>query len=455
MSLRARLVLVAAAAVAAAVVLASVLVYFLVRNELRSQVNRSLQAQVEQLGHLPSLVTPIGANQYALHVRGGPLGSPTFQLVDRTGGTYRPQVGFGPVQDTLPGVDRARKVAMGPNKDVYFETHIGGEHARILISQVAPGLAAEVAASLTDADRELARIRLWLVLVAVGGVGIASLAGFLVARAALAPVRELSDTAERVRKTRDLSQRINIGGSDELSRLAATFNGMLASLDEAAGQQRRLVQDASHELRTPLTSLRTNIELLATRDKDLPPEEREQLLHDVVEQLGEMTLLIGELTELARGEEHQPAREDVRLDLVTQEAIRRATRNHPDVPIVAQLDPTTVIGVSANLERAIGNLLDNAAKWSPAGEPVDVRLANGELTVRDHGPGIAPTDLPHVFERFYRATSARGLPGSGLGLAIVRQVAEAHGGTVTAEAAPDGGTLIRLRLAQPNLNGTS
>jgi two-component system sensor histidine kinase MprB len=193
--------------------------------------------------------------------------------------------------------------------------------------------------------------------------------------------------------------------------------------------------------------------LLATRGDELPPDEREQLLHDVVEQLGEMTLLIGELTELARGEDQDPAHEELRLDLVAQEAIRRTTRNHPDVPIVAELDPTTIVGVPANLERAIGNLLDNAAKWSPSGKPVIVRLANGELTVRDRGPGIADSDLPHIFERFYRATSARGMSGSGLGLAIVRQVAEAHGGTITAEPAPDGGTLMRLRLAGRNGDG--
>src|SRR5262249_49244568 len=194
--------------------------------------------------------------------------------------------------------------------------------------------------------------------VAIGGVGLSAIAGFLVARAALSPVRELSETAERVRATRDLTQRIHVEGNDELSRLAATFNGMLESLDEAARLQRQLVQDASHELRTPLTSMRTNIELLASRGDELPPEGRAQLLHDVVEQIGEMTVLIGELTELARGEAEEPANEEVRLDLVTQEAIRRTTRNHPEVPIVARLDPTTVVGVPASLERAIGNLLD-------------------------------------------------------------------------------------------------
>jgi two-component system sensor histidine kinase MprB len=228
---------------------------------------------------------------------------------------------------------------------------------------------------------------------------------------------------------------------------------MLESLDEAARRQRQLVQDASHELRTPLTSLRTNIEVLASPDGKLPPEEREQLLRDVVDQLGEMTVLITELTELARGEEQQVALEEVRLDLVAEEAIRRTARNHPDVPIESALEPSTIVGVPASLERAIANLLDNAAKWSPPGVAVDVALSGGELTVRDHGPGIADADLPHVFERFYRATSARSMSGSGLGLAIVRQVAESHGGTVTAEKAPGGGTLMRLTL--PSRNGPS
>ncbi len=258
-------------------------------------------------------------------------------------------------------------------------------------------------------------------------------------------MRKLSEAAERVRATRDLSQRIEVEGTDELAALAQTFNAMLQSLDEAARRQRQLVQDASHELRTPLTSLRTNIEVLATGEL-LPPAERAQLLHDVVEQLGEMTELIGELTELARGEEQAAPPEEVRLDLLTEDAIRRAARNHPDVPIEADLAPTSVVGQPASLERAITNLLDNAAKWSPSGAPVEVRLADGELTVRDHGPGIAEEDVPHVFERFYRATSARGMPGSGLGLAIVRQVAETHRGTIAVESAPGGGTLMRLRL---------
>jgi two-component system sensor histidine kinase MprB len=205
------------------------------------------------------------------------------------------------------------------------------------------------------------------------------------------------------------------------------------------------VADASHELRTPLTSLRTNIEVLA-RNEPLDPAEREHLLRDVGEQLLEMTALVAELVELARGDEKAADAEDVRLDLVAAEAIDRTKRNRPGVTFRPQLEESLVRGVPSTIERAVSNLLDNAAKWSPPGGEIDVVVHNGELAVRDHGPGIAAEDVPFVFDRFYRAPSARSMPGSGLGLAIVRQVAEAHGGTVSVEAPTDGGTCMRLTL---------
>jgi len=459
MSLRTRLVLVAAVAVAAAVALSSVFVYFLVRNDLRAQVDRNLEAQAERVEKSPFrwiLALPTGEpNVWRFNVRGLQFAEEGgyFHLVDSAGNRYEPDI-YTPV--VLPTTARAKEVAAGSEPSFFSDLTFDGHHVRVLARQVRPpvgdepGLAIEALVPLADTDKELAQIRLWLVVVSLGGVGLASLAGFLVARTALRPVRELSETAERVRTTRDLSQRIHVGRSDELGRLADTFNEMLESLDEAARRQQQLVQDASHELRTPLTSLRTNIEVLASPDHELPPGERAQLLDDVIAQLGEMTALVSELTELARGEELEEAPEELRLDLVTEEAIRRTTRNHPEVPIHAELSPATIVGTAASVERAIANLLDNAAKWSPAGEPVDVRLEHGQLTVRDHGPGIAQTDLPHIFDRFYRATSARSMPGSGLGLAIVRQVAEAHGGTIVAEPAPGGGTVMRLTLGSRN-----
>jgi two-component system sensor histidine kinase MprB len=422
-----------------------VIVFFLVRNELNTQINRNLHEQADrtrgaQYFPYAALVRP---GVFTFHPSGFEFGQQNqyFQFVDSTGRVYQPDT-YKSV--TLPTA-KARKVAAGTLPSFSSDAEVNGQHVRVFTEQLEQGLAVQALTPLASMDNELSKLKLWLLLVMVGGIALASGSGFLVARAALRPVRRLSDAAERVRTTRDLSERIDVEGKDELSNLASTFNAMLESLDEAAKRQQQLVQDASHELRTPLTSLRTNIEVLAKGDR-LPPGERDQLLADVVEQLGEMTALISELTELARGEEQSAALEDVRLDLVTEDAIRRTSRNHPDVPIDADLTPTSMIGMPASLERAIANLLDNAAKWSPAGSPVEVRLAGGELTVRDHGPGIAETDVPHIFERFYRATSARSMPGSGLGLAIVQQVASAHDGTITVEAAAGGGTLMRLRI---------
>jgi two-component system sensor histidine kinase MprB len=248
-----------------------------------------------------------------------------------------------------------------------------------------------------------------------------------------------------VTETGDLSERIDATGEDELSRLAGSFNRMLGALEESTKAQRQLVADASHELRTPLTSLRTNFEVLMS-DKELDPDERRKLLDDVVEQIGEMTTLIAELIEVARGDQLPSEREEVRLDLVAADAVERARRDRPGVTFNTELTESTVLGDPASLERAIGNVLDNAAKWSPSGGEVDVLVEDGTVTVRDYGPGIDDTDLPHVFDRFYRSSSARTMPGSGLGLAIVRQVAEAHGGGVVAERAEGGGTRITLRL---------
>jgi two-component system sensor histidine kinase MprB len=284
-----------------------------------------------------------------------------------------------------------------------------------------------------------------LLLIAAAGVVVAAGLGLLVARAALTPVKMLTETAERVTETRDLSERIDVSGRDELSRLATSFNTMLGALEESTRAQRQLVADASHELRTPLTSVRTNIEVLAS-DRVLPAGERSRLLSDVVEQLGEMTTLIAELIELARSEQQSAEPEDVRLDLLVADAVERARRNRPEVAYSTQLEESTVNGVPTTIERAVTNLLDNAAKWSPPGAEVEVLVRDGRLAVRDHGPGIPDEDLPYVFDRFYRARSARGMPGSGLGLAIVRQVADAHGGAVVAEHADGGGTRMVLDL---------
>jgi two-component system sensor histidine kinase MprB len=444
-SFRARIAIAAAAAVALAVVLASVLVFFVVRDQLRGQIDQTLEERAAKLAPHPLSEVKSAGGESFLFLRPG-FGEPnTFvQLVRENGTTLSSIEGV-----ELPAGTRAVALAAAgePGESYFSEATVADVHVRVLTFAFGPGYAVQVARPLTEVDDTLAQVRLYLLLIAGGGITLAALLGLVVSGAALAPVRKLTETAERVSETGDLSERIEVEGRDELSRLAASFNAMLAALEDSNRAQRQLVADASHELRTPLTSLRTNIEVLAS-DRALPAEERGRLLSDVVEQLGEMTTLIAELIELARAEEQTLQAEDVRLDLLAADAVERARRNRPGVVFTTSFEESVVHGVPGTIERAISNLLDNAAKWSPPGAAVEVAVREDRVTVRDHGPGIADEDLPYVFDRFYRARSARGMPGSGLGLAIVRQVAEAHGGHVVAKRAEGGGTRIVLRLGR-------
>jgi two-component system sensor histidine kinase MprB len=441
MSFRTRLALVAAAAVALAVVLASAVVYIVVRNQLRGTVDEALEDRAAEVARAPLRAFRLGADAFLAPgpALGGAQGY--IQLVDSRGDTVRP-----PEEVVeLPVSDQALDVARGEGDAFFDDARVAGVHVRVLTFPYGDDYAVQIARPLTEVDHSLGRIRIFLILIAAGGVAVATALGLAVSRAALAPVRRLTAATERVSETGDLSERIDARGQDELSRLAGSFNTMLGALEDSTRAQRQLVADASHELRTPLTSLRTNIEVLA-RKRRLPAGERERLLKDVVEQLGEMTTLIAELIELARAGRAPVDTEDIRLDLLAAEAVERAGRDRPEVKFTTNLGETVVHGDPTAIERAVANLLDNAAKWSPPGGKVEVGVRDGELTVRDHGPGIDEEDLPFVFDRFYRAPSARGMPGSGLGLAIVRQVAEAHGGTVTAERAEGGGTRITFVL---------
>jgi two-component system, OmpR family, sensor histidine kinase MprB len=437
-SFRARLTIAAAAAVAIAVVISSVVVYFVVRNELRAQVDDALIERADELSHIPPgnirqiFVTPKG-------LVGEAAGYP--QIVTDDGRRLRP-----PGETTaLPVGPEVLEVAAGEREKFLDDATVAGRHVRYVTVPYGPAFALQLARPLTEVDESLEQIRTILIIISLGGIGAAVALGLIVTRAALAPVRRLTETTEHVTETRDLSERIETNRRDELGRLADSFNTMLGALEESTRAQRQLVMDASHELRTPLTSLRTNIEVLAG-GKRLPTDERKRLMNDIVEQLGELTTLIGELMVLARGEQPPAEPEDVRLDLVAADTVARLRRNRPEVTFATDLEESVVHGVPATIERAVGNLLDNAAKWSPPGGEVEVGVRGGVLTVRDHGPGIDKDDLPYVFDRFYRADSARGMPGSGLGLAIVQQVAEAHGGDVVAERAEGGGTRVTLRL---------
>ena len=442
MSFRARLAVAAAAAVALAVVLASVTVYVVVRSELRGTLDSALRDRAAQVQHEPLRAFQAGDDAF---LEPGPQlgGAPGyFQVVSANGDTIR----LPNETVELPVTDAVREVANGQRGGYLSDADVAGLHVRVItVPYGSQGLAIQIARPLTEVDHSLSRIRTYLLIIAAIGIALAAALGLAVARTALAPVRRLTGATENVTKTGDLSERIDASGTDELSRLAASFNTMLAALEESTRAQQQLVGDASHELRTPLTSLRTNVEVLAG-GRELPPEERERLLRDVIEQLDEMTTLVAELSELARGELEPAEAEDVRLDLLAADAVERTRRNRPGVQFTTDFEESLVHGVPASIERAVANLLDNAAKWSPPEGEVEVTVKDGEVVVRDHGPGIDEADLPYVFDRFYRASSARGMPGSGLGLAIVRQVAESQGGEVRAERAEGGGTRMSLRL---------
>jgi two-component system, OmpR family, sensor histidine kinase MprB len=432
-SFRTRMTLSVAAAFAVAIVLAAGASYVAARNELVNQIDAGLKSQAESIAQLDP--------ERILGYRGGVFNS-YYQVVDAAGHTRLPP----DLRYLLPVSSRTRAVAAGKAAPFYSDAPVGGVSARIYTFHYASGIAIQVAGNVSEIHRALSRLRWILIIVGAGGIGVATLIALLVSRAVLQPVRRLTEATEHVALTRDLSGRMHESGRDELARLAASFNTMLEALDESLRAQRQLVADASHELRTPLTSLRTNIEVLARADP-LPVAEREKLLADVVEQLTEMSTLVSELVQLARGDTPTGETETVRLDEIVAGSVERARRNSPRVVFETKLHESMVEGVPAALERAIGNLLDNAAKWSPPGGKVEVAVLDHEVAVRDHGPGIDEADLPFVFDRFYRAPSARGMPGSGLGLAIVDQVAQSHGGEVIVERPHDGGTLMRLKLA--------
>ncbi len=464
MSFRRRLLLAGTAAVAIATLAALGTAFVVVRSELRGQVDNSLEQVAGRRGNdvmfvrrmLSAPGPTVGAGTGSTVAAAVPLIRQSLARSDQPlkGKTRYVQVVVGgdviapagaPPQ--LPADKQTLKLAKAGEGAFYKDVTLDGVHTRVFTQAIEPGIAIQAAQAVDDTDQAIGRLGLILAALGAGGVGLAGGLGLVVTRTATRPVRALSEAAEHVARTRDLSRRIEARGGDELSRLAETFNTMLGALERSMRSQRQLVSDASHELRTPLTSLRTNVELMASANGALPDEERARMLGDVACQLDELTGLVGDLVDLARDGEVEQQLEPVRLDMLVAEAVARAERLHPGREIRAELDETLVMGSPARLDRAVSNLLDNAEKWSPAGAPIEVRLAGGELTVRDHGPGFSGEDLPRVFDRFYRARSARGLPGSGLGLAIVRQVAEAHGGSVNAGNAAGGGAQLELKLA--------
>ncbi|WP_210649585.1 cell wall metabolism sensor histidine kinase WalK [Nocardioides sp. SYSU D00065] len=320
-----------------------------------------------------------------------------------------------------------------------------GERFRVATVHASSGQALILAQPLAPNDRTLEKLGGVLFVFGALGVLAALLAGWLVARNGLRPVRRLTSAVERIAVTEDLTP-LRVEGDDEVARLATAFNQMLLALGASRDRQRRLVADASHELRTPLTSLRTNLDLLrqAEGNSALPAQARLELLDDVRGQIEELSALVGDLVELARDEPMTHVVAEVDLADVVDRAVTRVRRRAHGIAFDVSTTPWTVLGDASSLERAVTNLLDNAAKWSPTDGTVTVRLADGVLTVDDEGTGVAEADRPHVFERFYRAEESRAMPGSGLGLAIVRQVIDRHGGRIEVSEAPSGGARFSM-----------
>jgi two-component system sensor histidine kinase MprB len=498
MTLRTRIAAVASLSVALVVLATALGLYLAVRSELRGEIDSALRARARDLVAFRGVIAAGGrtivptsptGGQGAKGLGGGPgafaaapgktlgggepggnalFGGPNLIRRGVFPGRVQPApfgaasgyVQFISPQGTLqvPGGQGSsprriaetaldRQIAVRGSGSSLTDRSVNGTRLRVLTLGVGPAGAVSIARPLTEVQKELRRLVLILVLMGAGGILLAALLGALIARTALAPIARFTKRTETLTGSLDLSQRLDVGGRDELARLAESFNGALDALERSVAAQRHLIADASHELRTPLASLRANIQVLGEAER-LPREEQENLRRDIVEELDQLTALVGDVVELARGAPAAGPPDDVRLDELVEGAVQSA-RRRSDLQFELELEPTVVSGQADRIGRAVSNLVDNARRWSPPGGIVEISLSDGMLTVRDHGPGFKEADLPFVFDRFYRADDARKLSGSGLGLAIVRQAAEACGGSVEARNAPEGGALLRVSFGAP------
>jgi two-component system, OmpR family, sensor histidine kinase MprB len=447
LSLRARIGILAALAVGLAVATTSVVAFLTVRMQLYERLDTNLLERAEA-----AVDSPLAEPDQLARIPAEVLGAADVRIASmQADGSARSALG----EVSAPPLGEAEiAVARGMLPRSIRTATLDGITYRVVAVPTGTGSALVLAQSTAATEKSLAQLGLVLFLVGVAGIAAAATGGVAIARAGLRPVERLTAAAERVAQTEELVPievpAAGSRGNDELARLAVSFNAMLVALARSRDRQQQLVADAGHELRTPLTSLRTNLDLLAQSlaagERGLPPAERDALLADVRAQVEELSGLVQDLVELARDDPPAAAAQPLDLVPVVERAVDRVRRRAPGLDFDTRVESWWVRGDATALDRAVTNLLDNAAKWSPAGGTVTVTLSGGVLRVADQGPGIAPADLPYVFERFYRASSARTLPGSGLGLAIVRQAVQRHGGTVTAEPAPGGGTLVTLWL---------
>ena len=442
MSLRSRIALIASSAVAIAVLGIAVTVYLTAQDRLVGEVDRSLTDRL----------TPGRAfGEIAQSFRGrrgtSPFQDPRgfevlyIQLTDGGGNSLRPEG-----QDLQLPPPRRGDPEKGDAVQ-FAEATIDDIHLRIAsVNLPNDAGTVQIARSLEEVDATLASLALTLSLIGIVGIGAAAGLGLFVARSSLRPIADLTSAAEKVATTKELAHRIDASRGDELGRLAGAFNEMMEALEGSKEQQRRLVRDAGHELRTPLTALRTNIELLAKADQ-LPEAERRAIHSDLASELAELTDLVNEVVDVAADADVTETPTTVDMGSLADEVVTRARRRFSQKIILEVDGAATIEGRRTGLDRAVRNLIDNAAKWSPPESTIRVAVDGGRVEVSDEGPGIDAADRPHIFDRFYRSDAARATPGSGLGLSIVKQVADAHGGTVFVTESPSGGATVGFEVA--------
>jgi two-component system sensor histidine kinase MprB len=454
--LRGRLTVLAAGIVGVVLVLGSLFAYLAVRDALIGQIDQQLRGQAAFSARFAAIGPPPGPDlkpprRLDLPVRPGkPDSVDLAQTLSADGHVLRLLRGAQGLR--IPVSRRDKAVAAGDGGLYLSDRTVAGNRVRVIALPLPTGGAVVFGRSLEGVDNALDDLRIVLALLVLGGTLAAALLARLFSRSVIRPVTALTEAAEHIEATGDLGRRVDAGSDDEVGRMAGSFNGMLDRVQDSVAAQRQLVADASHELRTPVSALRTNVEVLEEAGDALDVGQRRAILEDVVAQADELGDLVGDLIELARGEEPHGGGgefEDVRFDALVAEAVERARRHAPTVPFTAELAPCVLNGAPDRLARAVNNLLDNAAKYGGSGGPVEVTLSAGDpavLSVRDHGQGVDPAEVDHIFDRFARGALARERAGSGLGLAIVRQVAHAHGGTASVEPPAGGGARFVLRL---------
>lgn len=448
MTLRRTFIVVFAAIAVAVAALVGALSYDVTARNLNIQVDQSLATAATALQGGANLAVQPGIDPVPMDDDRGHRGRSLLlvQTAQRLAPDGKVTVLLG-AQLPVDATDQALAAADQPGLNIYRVETVGGTTYRVLTQAVGNG-AVMVARDLGETDHVLGELALEITAAGLAVLVVAATAGWLIARRMTSRLLRLTETAELVSATGHLDIPIATSDRDEVGRLATAFDAMLTQLARSRDDQRRLVQDAGHELRTPLTSLRTNLSVLRRFD-ELAPDNRRRLLDDLDSETRELTTLADELVELAT--DRRAVEQAVPVDLAElAERVADRFRRRTGRAIDVHAEPSAVVeGRPQALERALSNLVDNAIKFDPGGEePVQIEVGPDRVQVLDRGPGIDTADTPHVFERFYRATSARSVTGSGLGLAIVREIADLHGGVVFAAARPGGGAVVGFTLAR-------